>query len=31
MIRLADVIEAMDGERADRLPYAGGVGNEADR
>lgn len=31
MIRLADVVEAMNGERADRLPYAGGVGNEMDR
>jgi hypothetical protein len=31
MIRLADLVEAIDGERADRLPYAGGLGNEADR
>ena len=31
MIRLSDVVEAMNGERADCLPYAGAAGNEAER
>ena len=31
MIRLSDLVEAIDLERTDRLPYAGGAGVEVDR
>ena len=30
-IRLSDLIEAMNGEQADGLPYLGTAGNEAER
>jgi hypothetical protein len=31
MIRLSDVVEAMNGERADCLPYDGAAGSELER